>query len=225
MEQLRQDLISPAIHHSHTERKPTASALFLIIVSWYYLLVYEKMIVVSQKTLRNFNKQKRLSGTVASLSFIKKQSGLKDFYNFCKKTNDILPEQAWGGQVLFHGSPQKQTALVPHASIGRDGVAEQKTFVYATDDPNYAIFLASLRLNKFGGASVDASSKSTRLSVNLGFVNGQSKLTNGYVHIVSRKFFKETTNREYKTDKTINILFRIPVAPQDLTVPIYIQTE
>lgn len=180
--------------------------------------------VISQKILRTFIKQRRLNGKVAFLNFIKRESNLRDFYNFCHKNHYRLPEQILG-KVLFHGSPQKQITLVPHASIGQDGAAEQEAFIYATDDSNYAIFLALLRLNKFGGASVYASPKNTKLSVSLGFVNGPSKLKNGYVHIVPQSNFRKGKNREYKTDKSIHILFSIPVTPQDLTVQIYVQTE
>ncbi len=184
----------------------------------------DNSIIITKNLLQSFIKQKRLSNVVAFLDFIKKDSGLKDFYNFCSKSNYKLSEQIFG-KILFHGSAKKQIKLIPHASIGRDGIAEQEAFIYATDDPNYAIFLALLHLNKFGLASVYVSSKNTKLSVNIGFVNGSSKLSDGYIHIVSRQFFKQTKNREYKTNKSVNILFSIPVTPQDLTVPIHIQTK
>ena len=180
-------------------------------------------LIVSQKILKTFIKQKRLSGVVDFLNFIKKQSGLKDFYDFCNRNDYTLSESVLSG-VLFHGSPEKQTVLVPHRSIGRDGVEEEKAFVYTTDDPNYAIFLATLRL-KNGSASVNATAKETILVVDLDFINGPSRLKDGYIHFVSAKGFKKTGNREYKKDKQTEVLFTILVTPSDLTVPIYIQGE
>lgn len=108
--------------------------------------------------------------------------------------------------------------------MGKGGKLEQHAHVYSTDDPNYAIFLATLNL-KNGSASVNATKKATTLFVDLDFVNGPSKLKNGYVHVVEGELFRKTKNREYKSNRQINILFTIPVSPTDITVPIYIQTE
>lgn len=183
----------------------------------------QKNLILSQNILQTFIKQNRLSSTVAFLNFIKKQSGLKDFYDFFEKNNYSLPKHTLS-KVLFHGSPQKQTVLVPHASIGRNGVAEKKAFIYATDDSNYAIFLALLNL-KNGSASVNVTTKNTVLVVDLDFVNGPSKLKDGYVHVLSAGSFKKTKNKEYRTNQQVEVLFTIPVTPADLTVPICIQTE
>ncbi|MEX1001817.1 MAG: hypothetical protein WDZ35_06865 [Crocinitomicaceae bacterium] len=179
--------------------------------------------VISKNLLQTFIQQRRLHGVVAFLNFIKSRNNLQIFYNFCDEHDQIISKVSGAG-VLFHGSPEKQVALTPHGSVGRDGTPEQKAFVYATDDPNYAIFLAILNL-KNGGASVNASRKSTHLFVDLDFVNGSSKLKNGYAHIVGRESLKKTKNREYKSDRKINVLFTISVTPADLTVPIYIQTS
>lgn len=96
--------------------------------------------------------------------------------------------------------------------------------VYATDDPNYAIFLATLDLRN-GRAAVTATSKNTKLSVDLDFVNGASKLKAGYIHILPATGFKKAGNREYVSDQPVKPLCIIPVEPADLTVPIYVTTE
>jgi len=167
--------------------------------------------------------QKRLNGTVAFLRFIRHRKNLQDFYNFCSKYGYTLPHQPLGG-VLFHGSQKLQSTLNPNTSVGRNDELEQSAFVYTTDDPNYAIFLAILNL-KNGSASVNATAKNTTLVVNLDFVNGPSKFKKGYVHIVARSSFKKVKNREYKVSQQVKVLFTIPVIPADLTTPIYIQTE
>ena len=180
--------------------------------------------VVSQKILQIFTQQKRLSGVVAFLNFIKKKQNLGDFYSFFKKHHSYLSPKKIPSGVLFHGSNKLITVLRPNASMRRCGTLEQEKVVYATNDPNYAIFLAILNL-KNGIASVNATTRDTKLFVDLDFVNGPSKFKDGYIHIIAASDFKKTKNREYISHKEINVLFSIPVAPKDITVPIHIQTE
>jgi len=168
--------------------------------------------------------QEQLSDVVSFLRFIRHKKNLQSFYAFCEKNNYLLPKPI-SNKVLLHGSTKVMTVLEPNTSVDQGGKAEQTAFVYATDDPNYAIFLALLDIQKKGGASVYAGSHSTKLSISLGFVNGSSKIKDGYVHIVADSDFKKTKNKEYKSNKKIKVLFSISVSPKDLTVPIYVQTE
>lgn len=182
-------------------------------------------ITISQKLLKKFIIQKKLSGTVSLLRYLQKKDHLKDFYAFCEQYDyKLQTSEQLSSNVLFHGSQKLQFSLIPSVSIGRCGKAEQEAAVYATSDPNYAIFLALLSL-KNGGASVTATKKGSKLAVDLDFVNGPSKIKNGYVHIVSNQLFRKTKNKEYITNTPVTILFTVPVTPQDITVPIYIQTE
>lgn len=182
-------------------------------------------ITISQKLLKKFIAQEKLSGAVSFLQYLQTRNHLKDFYAFCEQHDCKLqiPEQL-SSSVLFHGSQKLQLSLIPNVSIGRRGKAEQEASVYATSDPNYAIFLALLNL-KNGGASVVATEKWSKLAVDLDFVNGPSTIKNGYVHVVSSQSFRKTKNREYTANTPVTILFTVRVTPQDLTVPIYIQTE
>jgi len=182
-------------------------------------------ITISKKLLNKFMNQEKLSGIASFLHSLSKRSGLQRFYSFSDSNKYKLhfSEQLPKG-VLFHGSQKLQTTIVPNASIGRGGKAEKQTLVHATDGPNYAIFLALLDL-KNGGAGVTASNKNTILTVDIGFVNGLSKLRNGYVHILPNQKFRKTKKREYITNMTVETMFAVPVTPQDLTVPVYIQTE
>lgn len=180
--------------------------------------------VISKNLLQRFLQQKKLSGTVAFLNFISgNKNNLRVFFDFCNKHNKLL-SRPLNGSVLFHGSGKVQKILKPNTSIGYGDKQEQHSYVYATDDPNYAIFLAILNL-KNGSASVNATAKGTMLFVDLDFVNGPSKFKSGYVHVIERESFKKTKNREYKSDHSVNVLFTIPVGPADLTVPIYVLTE
>ena len=161
-------------------------------------------------------------GVVSFLRFIRNKRNLLDFSDFLHTHNHTLPLPLLSGKVIFHGTQTAQSLLVPQNSMGRGGKLERRAYVYATDDPNYAIFLAILRL-KNGSALVNATTKNTVLAVGLDFVNGPSELKGGYVHVLSAENFKKTKNREYKTNQQVEVLFTIAVAPADLTVPIYIQ--
>jgi|GEM_PF-4692400 len=167
--------------------------------------------IVSKNLLQKFIQHRKLSGVVDFLNFIRKGKNLKSFYDFCAKHNQklLLPADK-NMQVLFHGSLKSRSILSP-----------SKSFVYATEDPNYAIFLAILDLKNSSAGVI--SGKETILTVDSNFVNGASKLKNGYVHVVSGKSFKKLKNREYRTNKDVSVLFAIPVSPKDLTVPIKIE--
>lgn len=181
-------------------------------------------IIISQKLLKDFITQKKLFGIVHFLQYLQKKGNLKKFYIFCGQHNCKLqiPETLPSG-LLFHGSQKSQSLLAPNASIGQDGKAEREAFVYATNDPNYAIFLALLNIKEHGDASVVVDGKKTTLAVSTGFVNGSSKIRNGYLHIVSDGLFKKVEDKEYVTSMSVAVLFTIPVEFSDLTVPVYIQ--
>ncbi|PIR74760.1 MAG: hypothetical protein COU35_00810, partial [Candidatus Magasanikbacteria bacterium CG10_big_fil_rev_8_21_14_0_10_47_10] len=161
--------------------------------------------LIYKNLLQTFMRQKQLPNIVEFLRFIKNKKNFQSFYLFCGKHNHLLPEPIFN-TVLFHGSTKAMTALEPNTSVGQDGRPEQSAFVYATDDPNYAIFLALLNIKENGGASVYAGSYSTKLSISLGFVNGSSKLKDGYVNIIDSSGFKKTKNREYKSNKKTEVL-------------------
>lgn len=181
-------------------------------------------IAISQKLLKKFVTQKKLSGTVSFLEYLQKNNQLKDFYAFCKQhERELQTPEHLSSHVLFHGSQRLRRSLKPNVSMGRRGKAEQGASVYATSDANYAIFLALLNL-KSGGASVIATGKRPKLAVDLDFINGPSTIKNGFVHVVSSQSFRKTKNSEYMANTPVTILLTVPVTPQDLTVPIDIQT-
>lgn len=123
--------------------------------------------------------------------------------------------------VLFHGSSTANGELAPNESIGIDGKPEGGVHVYATDDPNYAIFLAIIRLRN-ASAGVTATDDETTLTVDVNFVNGESTIETGYVHIVPSEDFQSTGNREFVSKKVVKSLMVIPVSVDDLTVPILV---
>ena len=180
---------------------------------------------IPKNLLRKFIIHRKLSGTVSFLRYLQKKGQLKDFGAFCEANgyNLQLPPRLPLG-VLFHGSQEIRSVLMPNISVGRHGETKNRALLYATDDPNYAIFLAILNLRN-GGASVKANGKKSMLTIDLDFVNGPSKIKNGYAHIISGKSFKKTRNKEYVADISVKVLFAVPVTFKDLTAPIRIQSE
>lgn len=97
--------------------------------------------------------------------------------------------------------------------------------IFATTNPNYAIFLAIADVQEKGTASVLVTRKRTIVSVDLGFVNGPSRLARGFVHVIDGRNFVESHNNEFVSTMPVTPLFAIEVTPQDLTEPICIKTE
>ena len=128
---------------------------------------------------------------------------------------------------LLHGSLDICEKLEPNISDGGINNNKQLRLIYATDNPDYAIFLAIIELKDSGRASVsfDESNKYIKLAVNLQFVNGQSQIKQGYVHILDRKGFTKQENREFTNDKVIEPLFAVPVEPEDLQSGITIKSQ
>lgn len=122
-------------------------------------------------------------------------------------------------KVLFHGSATDSKVLLPQS----EDAESLKSLVYATSDPNYAIFLAILNL-KDASAGVVSTKKGTRLTIDTDFVNGKSTLKPGYVHVISKKGFRKTSNNELVSETETPVLFSLKVTPADLTVPIEIGT-
>jgi hypothetical protein len=198
-------------------------------VLFYYLFfdMLEGMpnqMIVPKDLVIKYKKQHNLMNVADLLASLKKPKSLKDFATFCNENNfspvnlKELPKS-----ILFHGSSNKLRKLKPSASIGKDGEPEESDLVYATDDVNYAIFLAVLRLNS-GSAGVDIVNKKAVLHVDLGFINGASKFKPGYIHVVAGDTFKKIKDAEYVKNDAADILFSVEVEFTDLTVPVYVKT-
>lgn len=152
-----------------------------------------------------------------------RDNGIDSFLRFCCSERVEIEPAEKVGTVLFHGAPGLLSVIEPRRSVGENGEKEIEKLVYATDDPNYAIFLSILRLRD-ARASVNSQQNEPELLVDLDFVNGPSSLENGFVHIVSEKGFRRKTKGEFASSVSREVLFVIEVTPADLTVPIRIQT-
>jgi hypothetical protein len=181
----------------------------------------KKTLLITSELLKKFLKKKHISSVIPFLVSLEKKSMRQDFYNFLSKHGCTLQTKHLS-PVLFHGSNVLTSMLNQHRSTGAGGRKENESLVYATDDPNYAIFLAVLNLKNGGAGVVAKKGKQSRLTIDLDFVNGTSKLQPGFVHVVSAKDFAATGNREYVSKKETEVLFSIRVTPSDLTVPIVV---
>ncbi len=125
--------------------------------------------------------------------------------------------------ILFHGSPKLLKGVIPNISNGGMNKNKKQDLVYATDNPEYAIFLAIINLKDKGIASVTFTGQRINLSVDINFIDGASKIGDGYVYVFSRDSFLKQNNHEFTTTKTIKPLFYINVKPEDLISPIKIK--
>ena len=64
--------------------------------------------------------------------------------------------------------------------------------------------------------SFDENTDDIKLVINLRFVNGQSQIKQGYVHILDNNGFTKQDNREFTSNKIVKPLFSVPVGPEDL---------
>ena len=128
---------------------------------------------------------------------------------------------------LLHGSINVCKELRPSISEGGVNDNKRSPLIYATDDFDYAIFLAIIDLKDDGRASVvfDENTDDIKLTINLQFVNGQSQIKQGYVHILDSKGFTKQENQEFTSDTLVKPLFAVPVEPEDLQSEIIIKSQ
>lgn len=185
-------------------------------------LVHDKRI--PRATIEKFIVQKKLHNVVGFLDYVAQRNHLKELLNFIRLRDfGVLPGNITP-HFLFHGSSQHHNQLTAISPSKRRVKEIKKLLIYATSDPNYAIFLALLRL-KNASASVVSRNGRTKLAVDLAFVNRLSSLGPGWVHLVSGGNFKKILNNEYVSVKPVEVLFAFPVVPSDLTVPINIEMK
>ncbi len=173
-------------------------------------------IFVSSELLHSFFRHQGIQGLVPFMEYLRKDGGLKDFASFCEDQEGALFTkllQKLPHKIIFHGSQEKKIEYL-----------RSPEGVYATDDPNYAIFLACLHIQS-GVASVVSDKKKTTLTIDTDFINGTSEIKDGYIHIVSEDLFTETGNREYKAEAEIPILFTFQASSRDLTAPIIVEIK
>ena len=123
---------------------------------------------IPRSLIQTFLTRKHLKNVVAFLTYVKKPSNEKEFKNFAKKKGYQLSSiENTKPYILFHGGQNFNKMLKPSPS---------EKLIYATSNPNYAIFLAVIDLQKGGNAGVLSNPKKTKLTIDTSFVNGPSAL-------------------------------------------------
>lgn len=173
--------------------------------------------IISRESLLDYIQKKSFGGVIDFMNSLRDKENLQSFLTFFQKEREDTLSKI--ENAIFHGSQDALDTLVPNRSVGLGGIKEEKAFVYATDDPNYAVFMACLSLDQ-GEASVNAEPEETMLCIDLDFVNGSSQLKSGYLHLIDKSKFEKIPNNEYRSKEEVEILLSIPVEPGDLTVPI-----
>lgn len=170
-------------------------------------------IQLDRKLVLTYCKMHALVGVAAFLERVITPEGFSDFALYVR-TNGGISTEVIQSKFLLHGS------LKPLDFLTSSKNTKEKS-IYATDNANYAIFLAVIDIQESGGASVHVSK--SEFSITTGFVNGTSKISDGFVHIVPRNGFKETSNTEYVCENTVPVMFSVPVFFEDLTEKVFVK--
>lgn len=122
-----------------------------------------------------------------------------------------------GGRV-FHGTSEPCTTLLPRQPMNRALGARAEIGVYASDDPDYAIFMS---LARAGRASVAVSTYRHDLGVVCAAHPAMLELMKrpdiiGYVHVCRRELFEELHPREFIARQPVVPEQIIPVSAADL---------
>jgi hypothetical protein len=130
----------------------------------------------------------------------------------------VLPDS-----LAFHGSPEDIEEFHANVSLGGANANKEEALIYASSEPDYAIFLALLNIQEGGSASVTCESGEVRKSITVGFVNGESKIGEGYVYVFDGKQFISHDNAELTSNLPgLQPVFSLKATVADLESPIVV---
>lgn len=178
--------------------------------------------LVSRELVLQYCQDKGIQG-VSSMLRKFTEMGIADFVNYLsQKGFEGLGIVAENQKVLLHGSDKLISVFEPKVSTGGGNSNKEERLVYATEDSEYAIFMA---ITHQRGGTYGISYKQTGFTcyVDLTFINGPSTLEPGYVYIFNREGFEQVGNHEFTTSNQTGSLLAIPVEPEDLITPITIR--
>jgi hypothetical protein len=137
---------------------------------------------------------------------------------FAEKFSIVLPDS-----LIFHGSPENIKSFRTNVSLGGSNFNKDESLIYASSEPDYAIFLALLDIQEGGSASVTCEHGEVMKFITTGFVNGESKIEDGYLYVFDSKNFTSHDNAEF-TSNMIDLqpVFYLNVTVADLKSPIVI---
>jgi hypothetical protein len=179
------------------------------------------MKTINRSFVQEFSRKHKIKGLSDFLVFVSTKKGYEVFRRYCE--HNMIVIEPVKEKILFHGSISKIERLEPFKQPDTSKKSNLNE-LYATSDAEYALFMSSLSL-KSGSAGVISSRRSTRLTVNLSFVNGASKLVKGYVYVLDGNQFKSCGNNEFVTTKSAKALFRIETTSEDIATEIVVENE
>lgn len=109
-------------------------------------------------------------------------------------------------------------------SKGGPNANRNEPLIYASDDPDYAIFLGIIKLRD-GWASTSYRNGKKDFVVSIYFVNGESEISDGYVYVLDAESFIEDSLHHFTSPKGQSPLLVIPVKPADLQTKIRVSME
>lgn len=142
--------------------------------------------------------------------------GPSSFLTFLSQKGVELSMNQGNTKAILHGSGNVVSKFEPKVSRGGPNANREKPLVYATDDPDYAMFLAVTRLREEGMASYGYRNGKPECFVNLGFINGESGFTRGYVYVLNRDGFNEDVEHNFSSPEHQVPIFAIPVEINDM---------
>lgn len=149
-----------------------------------------------------------------SLSVALKQ--LRDQQYFRKKLASIL-NISIPDSLVFHGSSVEIDQFKKSISLGGTNENKEEALIYASSEPDYAIFLAILDIQEGGSASVVCEEGQVKKSITVGFVNGASSINAGYVYVFDGADFISQNNSELTSNMSnLKPIFYIKVEATDL---------
>ena len=161
-----------------------------------------------------------LDGT-ESLSVVLKQ--LRDQQDFRKKIANIF-DISIPDSIVFHGSSIEIERFQKNISLGGSNENKEEALIYASSEPDYAIFLAILDIQEGGSASVVCEGEYVKKSITVGFVNGESSINTGYVYVFDGADFITQNNSELTSSMSnLKPIFYIKVEAADLESSIEIR--
>jgi hypothetical protein len=149
--------------------------------------------------------------------------GLDDFSIFLS-SKGIKNEIAPSTKVLLNGSADLFFKFEPRISTGGPNENKETPLIYASDDPDYAMFMAIIKLRE-GSASVNYNHRTEKIQcfVHKDFINGPSQIVNGYVYILDQSKFEMNGKHHFTCPTEQEPIFIIPIKPKDLRTDIVVK--
>ena len=151
--------------------------------------------------------------------------GISGFLDFLSKKGIHISIRGNNAKAILHGSGKVISEFEPRVSKGGPNSNQHEPLVYATDDPDYAIFLGIIKLKDEGMAYVGYPGGKVECYTNREFVNGASSLGSGYVYILNNKDFHEDALHNFSNPSSQVPLFAIPVGPADIHTSIFVKNN